>query len=130
MGRRVLITGVSGYWGTELARRLERSVDVEYIAGLDVRPPAADLARTEFIRADIRNPVLSKLLPATEVDTIVHSDVLVAAEPGKLSRQLHDINVIGTLQLLAAIEKSLSSVIVPLNSMSPRTSVKTSWVLP
>ena len=25
MGRRVLITGVSGYWGTELARRLERS---------------------------------------------------------------------------------------------------------
>ena len=65
MGRRVLITGVAGFWGTELARRLERSPDVEYIAGLDVRPPAADLERTEFIRADIRNPLISKLLPQT-----------------------------------------------------------------
>src|SRR5215212_9702355 len=106
MGRRVLITGVSGYWGTELARRLERSPDVEYIAGLDVRPPAADLERTEFIRADIRNPLLAKLLPQTAVDTVVHCDVLLAAEPGKAPEQLHDINVIGSLQLLAACEKS------------------------
>ena len=86
MGRRVLITGVSGYWGTELARRLERSPEVEYIAGLDVRPPAADLERTEFIRADIRNPLISKLLPQTEVDTVVHCDVLLAPEPGKAPR--------------------------------------------
>ena len=83
MGRRVLITGVAGFWGTELARCLERSPEVEYIAGLDVRPPAADLARTEFIRADIRNPLISKLLPQTRVDTVVHCDVLLVPEPGK-----------------------------------------------
>jgi UDP-glucose 4-epimerase len=106
MGRRVLITGVSGYWGTELARRLERSREVEYIAGLDVRAPAADLERTEFIRADIRNPLITRLLPQTEVDTVVHCDVLLAAEPGKAPQQLHDINVIGSLQLLAACEKA------------------------
>jgi UDP-glucose 4-epimerase len=108
MARRVLITGVSGYWGTELARRLERSGDFEYIAGLDVRPPGADLERTDFIRADIRNPVIAKLIPQTGVDTVVHSDVLLAPEPGKTRRQLHDINVIGSLQLLAACEKSNS----------------------
>ena len=106
MGRRILITGVSGYWGTELARRLERSPEVEYIAGLDVRPPAADLERTDFIRADIRNPLISKLVPQTEVDTVVHSDVLLAPEPGKVAKQLHDINVMGSLQLLAACEKA------------------------
>jgi UDP-glucose 4-epimerase len=106
MARRVLITGVAGYWGTELARRLERSSEVEYIAGLDVRPPGADLERTDFIRADIRNPLITKLLPQTEVDTVVHSDVLLAPEPGKTRRQLHDINVIGSLQLLAACEKA------------------------
>jgi len=106
MGRRVLITGVSGYWGTELARKLEQSDEFEYIAGLDVRPPAADLARTEFIRADIRNPVISKLIPQTKVDTVVHSDVLLVPEPGKAQKQLHDINVIGSLQLLAACEKA------------------------
>jgi UDP-glucose 4-epimerase len=108
MGRRVLITGVSGFWGTELARRLEGDPEIDYIAGLDVRPPAADLTRTEFIRADIRNPLLSKLLPRTEVDTVVHCDVLLVPEPGKALSQLHDINVIGSLQLLAACEKTES----------------------
>jgi UDP-glucose 4-epimerase len=108
MGRRVLITGVSGFWGTELARRLERDPEFEYIAGLDVRPPAPDLRRTEFIRADIRNPLLTKLLPQTEVDTVVHCDVLLVPEPGKATSQLHDINVIGSLQLLAACEKTES----------------------
>jgi UDP-glucose 4-epimerase len=114
MPRRVLITGVSGYWGTELARRLERSGHFEYIAGLDVRPPAADLERTDFIRADIRNPLIAKLIPQTGVDTVVHSDVLLAPEPGKTRRQLHDINVIGSLQLLAACEeaKSVRTIVV------------------
>jgi UDP-glucose 4-epimerase len=106
MGRRVLVTGVAGFWGTELARCLERSPDVEYIAGLDVRPPSVDLARTEFIRADIRNPLISKLLPQTRVDTVVHCDVLLVPEPGKVPEQLHDINVIGSLQLLAACERT------------------------
>jgi UDP-glucose 4-epimerase len=106
MGRRVLITGVAGYWGAQLARRLERSGEFEYIAGIDVRPPGADLERTEFIRADIRNPLIAKLVPQTGVDTVVHSDILLAPEPGKAPRQLHDINVIGSLQLLAACEKA------------------------
>src|SRR3954468_16305117 len=106
MGRRVLITGVSGYWGSELTRRLERVPEIEYIAGLDARPPAADLRRTEFIRADIRNPMVAKLIPRTEVDTVVHCDVLLAPEPGKGPEQLHDINVIGSLHLLAACEQT------------------------
>jgi UDP-glucose 4-epimerase len=114
MGRRVLITGVSGYWGCELARRLERLPEIEYVAGLDSRPPAADLRRTEFIRADIRNPLVSKLIPQSEVDTVVHCDILLAAEPGKGPEQLHDINVIGSLQLLSACEQSetLKTIIV------------------
>jgi UDP-glucose 4-epimerase len=105
MGRRVLITGVSGYWGSELARRLERSPEISYVAGLDARPPSG-LGRTEFIRADIRNPIVSQLLPETGVDTVVHCDVLLAPEPGKAPEQLHDINVIGSLQLLAACEQA------------------------
>ena len=55
-GRRVLITGVASYLGTELARRLERDPEIEYVAGLDTRPPQARLERTDFIEADIRNP--------------------------------------------------------------------------
>jgi UDP-glucose 4-epimerase len=106
MARRVVITGVATHWGTELARRLERDPQIEYVAGIDDRPPQADLERTEFLEADIRNPVLARLLPATEADTVVHCGILWYPEPGKPARALHDINVIGTLQLLAACERT------------------------
>jgi UDP-glucose 4-epimerase len=101
-GRRVVITGIASHWGAELARRLERDPGVDYLAGIDTEPPAADLERTDFIEADLRSPLLSRLLPSTEADTVVHCGILWYPEPGKPGRALHEINVIGTLQLLAA----------------------------
>src|ERR671914_458775 len=56
MGRRIVITGISDHWATELAKRLERDPSVEFVAGIDTEPPAAELERTELIEADIRNP--------------------------------------------------------------------------
>src|SRR5947209_11644849 len=113
-GRRVLITGVSTRLGTGLARRLERDPGVEYVAGLDVRPPRARLERTEFMDADIRNPVIGKLIPQTEVDTVVHNQIVRQPGGGVAPRAMHDINVIGTLQLLAACEQTqtIRSVVV------------------
>ena len=61
--RRVVITGVASHWGAELARRLERDPSVEYLAGIDTVPPPVELERTDFIEADIRSPLLSRLLP-------------------------------------------------------------------
>jgi UDP-glucose 4-epimerase len=113
-GSRVVITGVASLWGSELARRLERDRSIDFIAGIDVKPPAADLERTEFIEADIRNPVIGRLLPGTEPDVLVHCGIVWYPEPGKPARALHDINVIGSLQLLAACEKTttLKAVVV------------------
>jgi len=105
-GRRIVITGISGHWASELARRLERDPTVEYVAGIDTEPPAVDLERTELIEADIRNPLFSRLLPTTEADTVVHCGFLWYPARGKPDRALHDINVIGTLQLLAACERT------------------------
>jgi UDP-glucose 4-epimerase len=105
-GRRVVITGIASHWGAELARRLERDPGVDYLAGIDTEPPAADLERTDFIEADLRSPLLSRLLPSTEADTVVHCGILWYPEPGKPARALHEINVIGTLQLLAACART------------------------
>jgi UDP-glucose 4-epimerase len=105
-GRRIVVTGISTHWGTELARRLERDPRVDYIAGIDTEPPVADLERTDFIEADVRSAVLSRLLPVTEADTVVHCGILWYPQPGKPAHALHDINVIGTLQLLAACERT------------------------
>jgi UDP-glucose 4-epimerase len=106
-GRRILITGIASYLGTELARRLEADPEVEYVAGLDTRKPSASLERTDFIEADIRNPVIVKLIAPTRVDTIVHNQIVRRpATEGYSDRKAHDVNVIGSLQLLAACEKA------------------------
>ena len=72
-GRRILITGVGNHWGTELARRLERRADVEQVIGIDVTRPDADLEQTELLEADIRSPVLARVIPSTRADTVVHT---------------------------------------------------------
>ncbi len=105
-GRRVVITGVGSHWGAELARRLERDPSVDLLVGIDSAPPSVELERTEFIEADIRSAVLSRLLPGIEPDTVVHCGILWYPEPGKPARILHDVNVIGTLQLLAACQRT------------------------
>jgi UDP-glucose 4-epimerase len=113
--RRVLITGVSNVLGARLARVLVDDPDVARVVGLDTRIPERDLAeRITFIESDVRAPDLAAVLRAAEVDTIVHNDILQFPEPDRTARNLHDINVIGTLQLLAAAETlpSLRQVIV------------------
>jgi len=105
-GRRVLIAGIGSHWGTALAQALEGDPRVEAVIGLDTTPPQAELERTELIEVDIRSAALPRLVPATGADTLVHAGILWYPEPGKPARALHDINVIGTLQLLAACERS------------------------
>ena len=106
-GRRILITGIASYLGTELARRLHHDPEVEYVAGLDTRKPKTRLENVDFIEADIRNPVIAKLIAPTEVDTIVHNQIVRRpATEGYSPRKAHDVNVIGSLQLLAACEKA------------------------
>ena len=112
--RRVLITGISTPLGTELARRLEGDPDLDYLAGVDTRPPGAPLRRTDFFRIDVREPALMELLPRLRVDTVVHNNILRRPYAGMTAKTAHDINVVGTLQLLAACERiaSLRTLVV------------------
>ncbi|HET9051245.1 MAG TPA: NAD-dependent epimerase/dehydratase family protein [Candidatus Dormibacteraeota bacterium] len=108
-GQRVLITGVARFWGSELAQRLERNPDVEQIVGLDVREPAADLERTDFVRADLRHSLVGKLIRALGIDTVVHTNLIV--DPRRTNPRIaHETNVIGTMNLLAACSGADSPV--------------------
>lgn len=105
---RVIIAGVATRWGVELAARLEQHPDVTEVIGIDSTAPDTDLGQTRFIEADIRSPEISRILPALQPDIVVHCGIIWYPEEGRPSRALHDINVIGTLQLLAACEKTPS----------------------
>jgi UDP-glucose 4-epimerase len=106
VGQRILVTGIRGHLAAELARRLETDPEVERIVGIDVEEPDRQLEHTEFIRADIRNPLVVKVLQTTEVDTLVHLNLLSA--PGRAGgrARMKEINVIGAMQLFAACQRA------------------------
>ena len=101
MGRRVLVTGLGTFWGARLAQALEGDPDVDVIVGLDRSAPKLPLERTEFVRADQSYSILSRIVEATQVDTILHT-FLVVDSTRMTGRTMHEINVIGTMNLLAA----------------------------
>ena len=105
--RVVLVTGVSRDLGARFARSLAADEDVE-VVGLDVIPPRHDLGSADFVRADIRSPVIAKVTAARHVDTVVH--LAMVATPGSAGGRssMKEINVIGTMQLLAACQRAES----------------------
>ncbi len=110
--RVVLVTGVSRYLGTRLASTLAADPTIERVIGVDTVPPRAEtlpqLGRTEFVRADIRNPLIAKVIAQAEVDTVVHMNVIATPLGAGGRTAMKEINVIGTMQLLAACQKSPS----------------------
>ena len=109
MGQVVLVTGVSQFVGSRLAAQLAADPDVERIIGVDTVPPSAPdvarLGRTEFVRADIRNPLITRIVAQAKVDTVVHASVTAMPHGGGRA-SVKEMNVIGTMQLLAACQKS------------------------
>ena len=102
----VLVTGVSRYMGGVYARHLAADPSVERIIGVDVVPPPHPIGRAEFVRADIRNPMIGRIIGQADVDTVVHMNVIATplSAGGRVSQK--EINVIGTMQLLAACQKA------------------------
>jgi UDP-glucose 4-epimerase len=107
MRRVVLVTGVSGDIGSRLARLLADDPAVQRVVGVDVLPPRSDLGRVSFMRADIRNPVIAKVIAGQDVDTVVHLSVEPERVGGGSTRtSAKEHNVIGTMQLLAACQRA------------------------
>lgn len=109
MGKRVLITGLGTFWGSRVAQALEADPDVDVIVGLDRHEPTVPLERTEYVRSDESYSILSRIVKAAKIDTIVHTFLVVDSTQMK-SRTIHEINVIGTMNLFAAASAAGSTV--------------------
>jgi UDP-glucose 4-epimerase len=79
---------------------------VDRVIGVDAVPPRGDRGDVRFVRADIRNPVIAKLIAREHVDTVVHLGLVATPLEGGGRSSMKELNVIGTMQLLAACQKA------------------------
>lgn len=93
-----LVTGVAGTWGARVAARLMREVGL-HVIGLDSEPPSNTIEGLDFVKADIRNPLLVELLRTEQVDVVCH---LAFVETTRPSSGAFDFNVAGTIKVLEA----------------------------
>jgi len=114
MSRTVLVTGVARRFASKAARHLadladsgsDRPGGITRVVGVDTVVPDADLGGVKFVRADIRTPVIGKVIAVEDVDTVVHLDVNPPARGRLGGTSTKELNVIGTMQLLAACQRA------------------------
>ena len=109
-GLTVLVTGVTRVLGSSLAGRLAAHPAVDRVIGVDAALPEpaarARMGLAEFARADIRSPLIARVLDAAGVDTVVHASAS-STPAGTAARSMaKEMNVLGTMQLLAACQRS------------------------
>jgi UDP-glucose 4-epimerase len=109
MSRRVLVTGADTFWGGRMIQALEDDPSMEVILGMGTHVPAMPFERAEFVRADQNYSILNRIVKATQVDTILHT-FMITNSTTVPRRAMHEINVIGTMNLLAAAGAAGSSV--------------------
>ncbi len=106
LGKVVLVTGVARQLGGRFVRHVQRDPGVDRVIAVDAVPPPHQLGDAEFVRADIRQSALARILAEYAVDTVVHLDVSGKALGAGGRTAIKETNVIGTMQLLGACQKS------------------------
>lgn len=118
----VLVTGACRFLGGYLTARLVQNPLIDHVIAVDAVAPSKDLlrrmGRAEFVRADIRNPFIAKVIRNGNVDTVVHAAAASYAPRSGGRAALKEVNVMGALQLFAACQKAPTVRRVVLKSTS------------
>jgi UDP-glucose 4-epimerase len=118
----VLVTGACRFLGGYLTARLAQNPLINRVIAVDAVAPSKDMlrrmGRAEFVRADIRNPFVAKVIRNGDVDTVVHAAAASFAPRSGGGAALKEINVLGAMQLFAACQNAPSVRRVVLKSTS------------
>jgi UDP-glucose 4-epimerase len=105
----VVVTGASRFFGAHVAARLAADSRIDRVIGLDANAPAPELAAlldgVEQVRADAGSA--TGVVADLGAEVVVHLALLTAPDPSNGGRAaMKDLNVIGTMQLLAACQQA------------------------
>jgi UDP-glucose 4-epimerase len=114
-----MVVGAARQLGGRLADQLSCDPDIDRVVGVDVVAPTTSIGHAEFVQADIRTSDIGRVIDRVAPDTVVHMNILAtrADAGGRVPQK--EINVIGTMQLLAACQRSttLRKVVVKSSTM-------------
>jgi len=96
---RILITGVSGYFGLKLVRFLEDKPEVKRITGIDIKPVQFTSGKLEFVKCDVREN-LDSVFAGRNIDCVIHTAYILPPIPDIIL--MEDININGTRNVLTA----------------------------
>lgn len=91
---KVAITGVSGYLGQLLVKRLAAETAVDSILGLDLAPSAASSPKLTFVQADVRTAPFAELFRGCDV--VYHLAFIVEPRRNMAAAEIDEINVGGS----------------------------------
>lgn len=110
--RPILVTGSSGYLGTQVVAGLASRSDIVTIA-LDLREPALRLPGVSYEVADIRSAEVDAIVARHHPDVVVHLASIVTPGKGSKREFEYSVDVGGTRNLLqACVRHAVRRIIV------------------
>lgn len=97
------ITGVSGYIGRLLLKRLESHKDCEKIIGIDIKPCNFESSKLKFFNIDIRDNKIGYIFEKEKINTLIH--LAFVFQPTHNIREMFDINLNGAINVLKNAKK-------------------------
>lgn len=116
MSKKILITGASGYLGSQLVEHLSslQTEDIEIVA-TDLRERKWNIThhKATFFKADLCTHEVSDLILKVKPDVVVHLAAIVDPPKGMTGKTMHEIEVGGTQRILeACTEVNTQKVII------------------
>ena len=107
-GRCVLLTGTSGFIGSQLLKRLKSDPQWERLIAVDTQRPPFKHPRVSFYKVDLTYPradeMLIEILTEERPDILVHSGFY--QRPIEDTTYAHEVNSIGTMHILSACSEA------------------------
>lgn len=106
----ILVTGVDGFWGAHVAKRLNSEPGIR-VLGLAKKPPIFDTEDLDLVDVGLDNPLLVDFLRSEKVETICHTEF---NENHVLSDARSASNAKGTKRILeAGHQAGIKQIVIP-----------------